>query len=109
MQWTIPLNKFALKKNAYGSLVFFNQVPYMPLSFMITGVNIISRKVSVVSANRAWEVWGCSETPARPLRKFSGAKEHLNWLKIDLNASKIIFKTINTHKINVNGSTHIKC
>ena len=54
-------------------------------------------------------VWGCSETPVGPLRKVSGFKEHLNWLKIDLNAAKIIFKTINRQKINVNGSTHIRC
>ena len=40
---------------------------------------------------------------------FAQPKEHLNWLKIDLNAGEIIFKTINTHKINVSGSTHIKC
>ena len=57
----------------------------------------------------SWGVWGCSEMPAGPLRKFPGSKEHLNWLKIDLNAVNIIFKTINTHKINVNGSSHIKC
>ena len=54
---------------------------------------------------RSWGVWGCSETPAGPLKKISGSKEHLNWLEIDLNAAEII----NTHKIHVNGSTHIKC
>ena len=54
-------------------------------------------------------ICGCSETPVEPLRKFSGSNGHLNWLKIDLNAGKIIFKTINTHKINVNESAHIKC
>ena len=51
-----------------------------------------------------------SETPAGPLRKFLGSKEHLNWLKADLNAAEII--TIKDYKhaqINVNGSTHIKC
>ena len=36
-----------------------------------------------------WGVCGSSETPAGPLRKFLGSKEHLNWLKIDLNAAKI--------------------
>ena len=41
-------------------------------------------------------VWGCSETPAGPLRKFLGSKEHLNWLKIDLNAAEII--TIQDYK-----------
>ena len=44
---------------------------------MITGVNIISGKVT-------------PETPAELLRKFLGSKEHLNWLKIDLNAVEII-------------------
>ena len=39
---------------------------------------------------------GCSETPVGPLRKFLGSKEDLNWLKIDLNAAKII--TIQVHK-----------
>ena len=45
------LNRFVSKKNAYELLVFFNQVPYMQLSHMITGVNIIGRKVSVASIN----------------------------------------------------------
>ena len=48
---------------------------------------------------QSWGIWVC----------FVGSKEHLNWLIIDLNAAEIIFKTINTHKINVNGSAHIKC
>ena len=43
-----------------------------------------------------WGVWGCSETPPGPLRKFLGSKEYLNWLKIDLNAAKII--TIQDYK-----------
>ena len=80
MQQTLPLNRFALKKNAYGSLVFFNQVPYMQLSHMIPGVNIISRKVSVASVNGVWGSGGVLRTPVGPLRKFSGSKEHLNWL-----------------------------
>ena len=42
-----------------------------------------------------------------PLRKLLGSKEHLDWVIIDWNAAKII-ETINAHKINVNGSTHIK-
>ena len=36
------------------------------------------------------------ETPEGPLRKFLGFKEHLNWLKIDLNAAEII--TIQDYK-----------
>ena len=71
-------------------LVFFNQVPYMQLSHMIPGVNIIDRKVSVASVNE------CSETTVGPLRKFLGSKEHVNWLKIDLNAAEII--TIQDYK-----------
>ena len=45
---------------------------------------------------RSWGVWGCSETPEGPLRKFLGSKEYLNWLKIDLNEAKII--TIQDYK-----------
>ena len=62
----------------------------MQLSHMIPGVNTISSKLSVVRVNGAGGVWGCSETPAGPLKKFLGSKEYLNWLKIDLNAPKII-------------------
>ena len=62
---------------------------------MVLGVNI-RRKASVVSVNRAGGSGGCSETLSRdfrrqsPQRKFLGSKEHLDWLKIDLNAAKII-------------------
>ena len=56
---------------------------------MIPGVNIIGRKVSVV-LQRSWGIWGCSGTPAGPLRKCLGSEEHLNWLKIDLNEAEII-------------------
>ena len=58
---------------------------------MIPGANIISRKASVASVNRA----GGSEPLSRgfrgwsPIRKFLGSKEHLDWLKIDLNTAKI--------------------
>ena len=58
---------------------------------MIPEANTITRKASVVSINRA----GGSETLSRgfrrqsPLRKFFGYKEHLDWLKIDLNAVEI--------------------
>ena len=80
------LNRFALKKNAYALLVLFNWVPYMQLSHMIPGVNMIGRKVSVASVNVA----GGSGGSLRPLRKFLGSKEHLDWLKKDLNAAEII-------------------
>ena len=58
---------------------------------MIPGANIISRKASVASVNRA----GGSEPLSRgfrglsPIRKVLGSKEHLDWLKIDLNTAKI--------------------
>ena len=45
---------------------------------------------------RSWGVWGCSETPAGSPRKLLGSKEHLNWLKIDLDTAKII--TIQDYK-----------
>ena len=60
-----------------------------------------------------WGSGGCSETLSRdfrgqsPLRKLLGSKEHLDWFIIDLNEAKII-ETINAHKINANGSTHIQ-
>ena len=61
---------------------------------MIPGVNIIVGKVSVASINGAGVVWGCSETLAGVLgaehENFSGSKEHLDWLKTDLHAAKII-------------------
>ena len=44
---------FFFKKDAYALVVFFNQVPYRQISDMIYGVNMTSRKVSVVSVNRA--------------------------------------------------------
>ena len=55
----------------------------MQLSHMIPGVNMIGRKVSVASVNVA----GGSGGSLRPLRKFLGSKEHLDWLKKDLNAA----------------------
>ena len=48
----------------------------------------------------------CSETLSKgfrgqnALRKLSGSKEHLDWLKIDLNAAKII--TIQDYKCTKN-------
>ena len=50
-------------------------------------------------------IWGCSETPAgalggqSTLRKFLDSKEHLNWLKIDLNVAKIITVVDYKHKL----------
>ena len=54
---------------------------------MIPEVNIISRKVSIASVNRA----GGSRGALSPSAVFFlGFKEHLEWFKIDLNATKII-------------------
>ena len=59
---------------------------------MIPEANIISGKASIVSINGT----AGSEPLSRgfrgqsPLQKFLGSKEHLDWLKIDLNAVKII-------------------
>ena len=39
---------------------------------------------------QSWGAWECSKTPKGPLRKFLDSKEHVNWLKIDLNAAEII-------------------
>ena len=58
---------------------------------MIPGANIISGKASLASFNR----FGRSEPLNRgfrgwsPLRKFLGSKEHLDWLKTDLNVVEI--------------------
>ena len=44
----------------------------------------------------------------RKPNKFSGSREHLDWLKIDLNAARIIaVQDSKCTKINVNGSTYI--
>ena len=72
---------------------------------MIPGANIISGKASITSNNRAGGL-GCSEPLSRgfngqsPLKKFLGSKEHLDWLKIDLNAAKII--TVHDNKCTKN-------
>ena len=76
-------------------MFFFNRVPCMQIPDMIPGVNIISRKVILVSISRA----GGSRGVVRPqqgfrewstLKNFLDSKEHLDWLKIDFNAAKII-------------------
>ena len=58
---------------------------------MIPGANIISRKASVASVNRAgwYEPHSRGFRGGSLLRKFLGLKEHLDWLKIDLNAVEI--------------------
>ena len=63
---------------------------------------------------RNWGVWGCCEPLSggfrgqSPLRKFLGSKDHLDWLKIDLNVAEIItVQDYKCKKINLNGKTHI--
>ena len=63
---------------------------------MISGANIISGKASVASVNRA----GGSEPLGRgfrgwsPIRKSLGSKEHLDWIKKDLNAVVVEIRTV---------------
>ena len=54
---------------------------------MIPGVNIFSGKASVGSINRAGGSGGTLSP--EPLRKILGSKEHLDWLKVDLNVAKV--------------------
>ena len=73
---------------------------------IIPGANIISGKASVASVNRAGGVWAPQEVIYRvePPKKILGSKEHLDWLKLDLNAVKIrtVQDYIHTPKININ-------
>ena len=69
-----------------------------------------------MSINRAGGGLGMFSDPSRgfrgqsTLREFFGSKEHLDWLKIDLNVAEIITVQDNKHKkTNVNGSTHVQC
>ena len=67
---------------------------------MIPRAHIISRKASKVSIGGAGGKHseplseGCRGQS--PLRKFEGSREHLDWLKIDLNMAEII--TIQDYK-----------
>ena len=81
---------------------------------MIPEVNVISGKTSVASFNGVGECgkrsqpFNWSFRGRSLLRNFLGYKEHLDWLKTDLNAvKKILLKTINTQKINMSRSTCI--
>ena len=64
---------------------------------MIPEVYIISGKASMVSTNRAG---GSARAPQREFQGVLGSKEHLDWLKIDLNAAKII--TVQDFKLTKN-------
>ena len=57
---------------------------------MILGVNIIGGKVNVPSINGAGGSGGFLRLQQVTLQKFSGSKEHLDWLKIDFNVAEII-------------------
>ena len=76
-------------------LVFFIRVPYMQISDINPGVNIIGGKVSIASVNRAgWPGgvlrphWGFRGWSG--LKKISGSKEQLDWLKVDFSVTKVI-------------------
>ena len=70
---------------------------------MIPEINIRGNS-SVASINGAKGSGGGEKT-----NKFSGTKERLDWLKIDLNAAKIIIVQECKHiKINMNGSTNMQ-
>ena len=71
---------------------------------MIPGINKVSRNASVASS----QPLSGGFRGQSPLRKFLGSNDHLNWLKINLNADEINEDYKRT-KINVNGSTHIQC
>ena len=79
LNWSVPclfiVSRMYIKK----------QLGTLDIRQIILGANITSGKASAVSANRA----GGSETLSRVKRKFLGYKEHLDWLKIDLNAVEI--------------------
>ena len=55
---------------------------------MVPTVIIISGKASVESANRTRGSGGSLSPSTGVFRKFLGSEEHLDWLKIDLNAEK---------------------
>ena len=82
-------------KNASALLVSFNRMPYMQMLDKIPGVNIIGAKLSVASINRAgglgvfWDPNGGFRGQST-LRKFVGSKEHLDWLKINLNVTEML-------------------
>ena len=63
---------------------------------MISAVNIVTGKASIVSVDRAGGCMGHSELLSEDsrgwslLRKFLGCIEHLDWLKINLNVAKIV-------------------
>ena len=69
----------------------------MQLPHTIPGVNIIDGKVSVASINEACGSGGVLRLQLgfrrqSPLGKFLAAKWHLDWLKIDLNATVQYYK-----------------
>ena len=85
----------------------------MQISDLMPGVNIIGRKVSIASINWAEGSEGCSGTPAgdfrgqSTLRNLLGSKEHLDWLKIDLNVPEIITVQKSTQKKLMGMEVHI--
>ena len=85
----------------------------MQISDLMPGMNIIGRKVSIASINWAGGSGGCFGTPAgdfsgqSTLRNLLGSKEHLDWLKIDLNVAEIITVQKSTQKKLMGMEVHI--
>ena len=70
---------------------------------MAAWVNTIGRTVSVTSANQAGGSGGVLRSQLQfqgILRKILGSKEHVDWLKIDLNVAEIITIQDYKHKKN---------
>ena len=68
---------------------------------MIPEVNIISRKASVNNVRGSGGALSLSAGASggqSHLRKILGSKEHLDWLKIDFNAAKIVTVQDYKHK-----------
>ena len=90
--WQSASSIFCVSKTLKKVCFLFG--PSLVLSDIIPGVYISSGKASIESVNGTGG--GHPEPLSRgfkgqsPLRNFEGSKEHLDWLKIDLIAAKII-------------------
>ena len=74
---------------------------------MITGANIFSGKTSIASFNGTRGSGGAVNPITEVYRKLVGSKEHLDWLKKDLNSAKIITVQNYKHKKSVWMEVHI--
>ena len=74
---------------------------------MITGANIFSGKTSIASFSGTGGSGGAVSHITGVYRKLVGSKEHLDWLKIDLNSAKIITVQDYKHKKSMWMEVHI--